>query len=267
MSDAFDRHATGYDAAFTGTEAGRLYRARVHAWLLKRILVRPGMKVLDLNCGTGEDALFLGRAGHWVTALDRSPGMIRIASEKCAGLPGVTCSVADLHDLPGMEPGIQYDLVLSNFGGFNCLGPESLAKVLEAVARLLKPGGQLVAVVMPRYALWEVLYFLSRAKPNQAFRRSRGFAGVILEGITVPTWYYSPGEFTRIAGKHFSMLAMRPLGAILPPTSSGHGLVGRMKDLLTNTFERLAWYLPILSPLSDHYLVNLMTEPKPENDD
>jgi ubiquinone/menaquinone biosynthesis C-methylase UbiE len=266
MKDAFDKHAAGYDAAFSATEAGRLYRARVHEWLLKRILLHPEKEVLDLNCGTGEDALFLGRAGHRVTALDRSSGMIRIASEKCAGLPLVTCSVADLHDLPGMESERRYDLVLSNFGGFNCLGPEALAKVTEAIARLLKPGGHLVAIVMPRYALWEILYFLLRAKPKQAFRRSRGFAGVCLEGLTVPTWYYAPGEFTGIAGRHFSKVSTRPLGAILPPASSGHGPVGRMISSFAGLLERFAWYIPFLSAVSDHYLTDLTTNLKPESD-
>jgi SAM-dependent methyltransferase len=265
MKDAFDIHAAGYDNAFSTTEAGRFYRARVHSWLAERILLHPAMEVLDLNCGTGEDAFFLGRAGHRVTAVDRSPEMIRIASEKCTGLPNVTCSVADLNDLPGMESERRYDLVLSNFGGFNCLGPEVLAKVTEAIARLLKPGGHLVAVVMPRYALWEILYFLPRTKPQQAFRRSKGFAGVRLEGVMVPTWYYAPGEFTRIALSHFSTVAIRPLGAILPPTSSGGGMIGRTKNRFAGTLERLVWHLPFLSAISDHYLADLMTKPKSEN--
>jgi hypothetical protein len=42
-------------------------------------------------------------------------------------------------------------------------------------------------------------------------------------------------------------------------------MIGRTKNRLAGTLERLDWHLPFLSAISDHYLADLITKPKPEN--
>ena len=59
---AFDRAAPGYDEDFGRNPVGLLFR---HAFQERlRRLFAPGARVLDLGCGTGEDALFLADAGR-----------------------------------------------------------------------------------------------------------------------------------------------------------------------------------------------------------
>jgi ubiquinone/menaquinone biosynthesis C-methylase UbiE len=65
----FDVLADTYDEVFTRSLLGKAQRAQV--W---RVLVQAystGQRVLEINCGTGEDALFLARRGIAAVACDR----------------------------------------------------------------------------------------------------------------------------------------------------------------------------------------------------
>jgi SAM-dependent methyltransferase len=79
---AFDRMAASYDASFTGSAIGTLMRQA--AWRRLDACFAPGSHVLELNCGTGEDALYLARRGVRVTAIDASAGMLERAGDKIA---------------------------------------------------------------------------------------------------------------------------------------------------------------------------------------
>jgi ubiquinone/menaquinone biosynthesis C-methylase UbiE len=74
---AFDSVAPRYDELFTSTPVGRFQRMVIWKQAVKAF--RPGSRVLELNCGTGQDAIFLARSGIVVTACDASPEMIKQA--------------------------------------------------------------------------------------------------------------------------------------------------------------------------------------------
>ena len=83
-----------------------------------------GARVLEMNCGTGEDALWLAHRGVQVLATDASPAMLRVAESKLAASPGsAPAQLARLawEELGTFEAG-PFDGVLSNFGGLNCVG-------------------------------------------------------------------------------------------------------------------------------------------------
>ena len=56
---AFDSLAAKYDDLFTRSMIGRAQRGAVWDALIDTF--EPGSHILELNCGTGEDALFLAR--------------------------------------------------------------------------------------------------------------------------------------------------------------------------------------------------------------
>lgn len=218
----FDAVARDYDAAFTCTALGRLLRERVQVIFSEGVTQsHPLTEVLELNCGTGEDAVWLARQGWQVLATDISPQMAEAAQQKtaAAGLENQVkievCGFAEIERFSGQK----FDLAFSNFGGLNCASPEELEKLSVDLQQLIAPGGTLVAVVMGRFCCWETLYFLLKGNPRAAFRRRsrQPVAARLGEKTAVPTWYYSPGEFQRCF-PDFQTKQISPVGFWLPPS-------------------------------------------------
>ncbi|MBL7774697.1 MAG: class I SAM-dependent methyltransferase [Saprospiraceae bacterium] len=222
MTDpGFDPVAANYDALFTHSALGQLQRALVHRAL--KPLLRPDTEVLELNSGTGADALWLAERGCRVLATDLSANMVARTAEKIrrAGLEHrVSTRPLDLRALPKEPlPGAGFDLIFSNFGGLNCLSPTELQALGAALPRLLRPGGRLALVVMGRFCAWETAYFLLKGQWAAARRRwNGGPVQARLDARTsIPTWYYGPGELARF----FPGLGVRrlaPVGFWAPPS-------------------------------------------------
>ena len=79
---AFDSLAERYDDIFTNSLIGRAQRHAV--WTVATQTFQRGDHILELNCGTGEDALFLARLGMSVFACDASEKMIAVATRRRA---------------------------------------------------------------------------------------------------------------------------------------------------------------------------------------
>ena len=77
---AFDSFAADYDRSFTTSAIGQRLRAAV--WRRLDAAFRPGDRVLELNCGTGEDAVYLGRRGVHVLTTDISTEMLTVTRAK-----------------------------------------------------------------------------------------------------------------------------------------------------------------------------------------
>ncbi len=266
MRPAFETIASEYDKSFTHKALGRLLRERVWALLTHRVTQsHPVGKVLELNCGTGEDVLWLARQGWQVLATDVSPEMVEVARAKAAtqlseSLSGErhlqfqVCSFSEI----GRFEGQKFDLVFSNFGGLNCASPEELKKLSVDLQKLIVPGGQFVAVVMSRFCWQETLYFLLKGKPREAFRRlSRKPVNARLdEKTTVPTWYFSPGEFRRYF-PDFQVKRVLPVGFWLPPSYLNPFFEKRPRLLRFLNFLEKNFTPAWLAPSSDHFLICL----------
>ena len=68
IPSAFDAFASTYDTDFTHTHLGQLLRQRV--WRVLAQQFHAGQHILELTCGTGEDAVWLAQQGANVTATD-----------------------------------------------------------------------------------------------------------------------------------------------------------------------------------------------------
>jgi len=102
----------------------------------KAINPQPGQQILDVAGGTGSSAAPLAALGAEVTVCDISPGMIAVGQQRHPALQFV---LADATDLP--FPTSTFDKVTVTFGIRNMPNP---AAVLQELARVTKPGGQLV---------------------------------------------------------------------------------------------------------------------------
>ena len=81
-STAFDAFAAEYDDSFTHSQLGQWLRPRVWQHLSRHF--QPGDHILELACGTGEDALWLAQHNIHVTATDGSAEMVKVAAAKAA---------------------------------------------------------------------------------------------------------------------------------------------------------------------------------------
>jgi len=260
MKSAFDHIADDYDRNFTSTETGRLARQVVMDYVGKKIIKDGHLRILELNCGTGEDAIKFHRNGNEVVATDISAEMIRVARSKAGpveaeGLTFIQLSFAELPQPWMME---KFDLVFSNFGGLNCINEHELSGLFEAVKAILKPGGRFVGVIMPAYCLWEIFYFTLKGQWKKALRRKvEGPVSVSIAGTTVNTWFYSPGQIKKMA-RELEIIAIRPVGLILPP-SFLEGFFYKRKKLLKflNSSEKIFGKFSLFSRFSDHYLFDL----------
>lgn len=149
----------------------------------------PGLRALDLACGTGDIAYAVAARGARTVGLDVTHLMLQLARAKMRGGDGVAFVAGDMMALP--FPDAQFDLVTSGYGIRNvpAIGP-----ALAEIRRVLKPGGLFLALDFDR--------------PGNAFLRTiylgyltiAGSAlGVLLHG-NPDTYRYIPESIRRYPG-------------------------------------------------------------------
>jgi demethylmenaquinone methyltransferase/2-methoxy-6-polyprenyl-1,4-benzoquinol methylase len=140
----FDRIAPVYDAMNRLMTAGldRRWRRETAA-----AVVRPGDRVLDVACGTGDLALAAAAAGGRVTGVDFSTRMLERARRKSSAVEWLE---ADALALPFDDA--SFDVVTSGFGVRNLADLEA---GLRELRRVLRPGGRIgvLEITQPQGAL------------------------------------------------------------------------------------------------------------------
>ena len=253
LEPAFDAVASDYDRRFSNRAPAAWLREQVREQLLP--FLAPGMTVLELGCGTGEDALWLARQGCRVLATDQSERMLDLLRAKLDGTLPVEAARFDMaaDDTSCLPPGYTAGLVFSNFGALNCIGDP--ARVLRFAHGLLDEGGQVAFTVMSRFCLFETLYFAVRGRWRTAARRWRGTASFEAGGRSHPVRYYNPAELAA-AAPGFEMVTVTGIGGLLP-TSEAFWLWERWPRIfagIARLDRRLARYS---YRFSDHYLIVL----------
>lgn len=258
----FDAAASGYDRDFTDTHTGKAQRASVWA-LLPRL---KSLKILEMNAGTGEDAAHFLAQGAEVWLSDVSEKMLEVANHKTSPYPHKHVFQWDLRQpFPLPNPPL-FDLAFSNFGGWNCLTEAEIKTLVRELHGLLNEDGRLLLVVMPRFCIWETLYFLAKGKWRSAFRRLRKegvWANV--EGQQVLTYYYAPNQIRRFLYPYFEEERTKAVGIALFPSYLNKWAENRswLNDLLAWLEDKLALF-PTLAYLSDHYAIRLQKRPYPK---
>jgi SAM-dependent methyltransferase len=252
----FDHTAHNYDCNFTHTPIGIGQRKLVFKALSNCYTITDQSNILELNCGTGEDALYYGKLGASVISTDISSQMVKIAESKTENLPKVTCEVLEINHLKNFNTTPSLDLIFSNFGGLNCLTASELQNFMNNAFTKLKPKGVLALVIMPEFCLWETLYFTSKLDLKNAFRRKKT-TGVRanVDGKGVHTHYYSPAHFKKIKNK-FTTIQITPIGFFTPPSYLNPFFKSRTR-FLENLIQKDENNLdkPYLASFSDHYLI------------
>jgi ubiquinone/menaquinone biosynthesis C-methylase UbiE len=255
-SAVFDRLAVSYDELFTRTSIGRAQRAIV--WGLLETAFHDGDHILELNCGTGEDALFLGRRGVSVFACDASAQMIEVAHRrKAVEAPQspIQFKVLRTEDLGHHRSAPLFDGVLSNFSGLNCV--EDLSQVASNLASLTKPGAPVLICLSSRFCLWEILWFALHANAGKAFRRTRGSSIAQFAEHSVPIWYPTIRGVRHSFAPWFRLRSLRAVGLTVPPSYIQRKAIAhpRMISRLEQ-IDRVLGRLPFFRIVGDHVLLH-----------
>lgn len=215
---AFSKQSAVFDQLFSSNIIIQYKRKRVRDHVSE--FLKPNSKILELNAGTGDDAIWFAEQGHLVHATDISKGMQAKLVEKvkqaryAAKISTELCSFTGLVRLENKGP---YDLIFSNFAGLNCTA--ELDKVLRSFSGLLSPRGVVTLVILPKFCLWETALAV-KGRFKTAFRRffSRNGVKAIIEGEQFTCWYYNPSYVIRNIKDEYDLLSVEGLCTVVPPS-------------------------------------------------
>jgi len=243
IAEAFSRTAAKYDAFADDHPHLTRMRHKVYAHLLRH--VPPGARILELNAGSGTDAVALAQRGYFVHATDIAPGMLNRLRDKVKDLrleDRVTVEERSFLALTDVA-GAPFDVVFSDLGGLNCV--PDLSPIIRQLPNVLRAGGVVTWVLMPNGCLWETAEVL-RGNFRVAFRRlsSRGVKSH-LEGLQFDVYYFSPQQVINWFGDDFEVVSLEGFSVITPTAESKN---------FAKTFPRvycaLSWLDDYLSPHS-----------------
>jgi 2-polyprenyl-3-methyl-5-hydroxy-6-metoxy-1,4-benzoquinol methylase len=213
----WDHAAETYDHDFVNTLIGQTRREAV--WRDLDRFFSAGDRLLELNCGTGIDAVHLASNGVEVVACDIAPRMIELARRHAAGAQ--LRERIDWRVLPTEEIGAlfeegPFDGVLSNFSGLNCVA--DIGAVARNLSRLLKPGGRVLASMMGRSVPWEFAWFLAHGEARKAMRRFGRAPVCHLDAGGLQIQCPRVKEIARQFAPEFALRGWKGIGILVPPS-------------------------------------------------
>lgn len=261
-ASAFDLCAGEYDETFTNSRTGRAQRNQV--WRRLERVFPAGSRILELNCGTGEDARFLATRGCRLLACDASAKMIEVARRRTQQAKyGDRIEFLELanEDVGRLAAKRRFEGAMSNFSGMNCVA--ELGPVARGLSALLGPGARLMLCVWSRICAAETASYLLRGEPRKAFRRFPGRGTARLNGTSFSVFYPSVREIRRAFLPWFELKAKRAVGLFVPPSYLEDWARKHQRWLATfENLDRYAAAWPVLRGLGDHVLLEFVRCPR-----
>ena len=134
--------------------------------------VPPGAAILDLSACGGRFADPLAGLGHPVVVVDDAPAMLRL----------VRAARPVLADLPGLDLGERFPVVLVASTRINVADEDLRAALLTACRRHVAPDGQVVMQWLPPSWFDKAAPFTGRAGPVEVTFGIESFDGTVLRG-------------------------------------------------------------------------------------
>lgn len=216
----------------------------------------PGGKaVLDLGCGTGEDALFLSENGALVTAVDFSQNMLDAAQNKSRAYIGGKNIRFVKSDIEGFlnNNSTEFNLVISNFDAVNYI--EDIPAFSNSTACALKPGGSLIVTVLNKVCLSEFFYSVMTLRLSRAYWALVNRNKYLVNGLGLR----SPGEMKKLMAENFTPVRVTGVGIFIPPHNL-EGMYGKISFLLPALLqaEKLVRRNRLFCKFSDHYIIEMV---------
>lgn len=261
VNEAFSRQSENFDDYEERNKILKWMRSITQRHLFRHL--KKGDVILELNAGTGIDAVYLGNMGFRIHCIDIAEGMIKKLGDKIDRLrlnKLVSYQVLSFTDLDRLE-NRSFDYIFSNFGGVNCA--DDLSLIFSQFREILKPGGKVTMVIIPPFCPWETALIL-KGQIKTAFRRmkKRGIWANV-EGIRFPVFYYSVSETIKALGRDYQIIELQGLASISPPPYMENfpKRYPRIYKRLTYWDEKLSHFFPF-NRYADHFILTAEFKPK-----
>ncbi len=181
----------------------------------------PKGRILEINCGSGIDAVYFAKNGYQVHATDIATGMINYVEQKIKSENlenNLSCELLSFDELNSLNTK-KFNHIFSNFGGLNCSSLTELETVFNSFDNLLAPNGTITLVIMPKICMWEFLRIFKGQK--SAFRRLKK-GGVIanIEGEKVHTYYHTKKQIKNLLSENFANFKVENICFFAPTENS-----------------------------------------------
>ncbi len=256
--EAYNLMAHRYDDLLVENRINRYMRRLSVAHLLAAF--GSGDYVLELGCGTGDEAIELASRGVRVIALDPAEEALRRAREKAEEralgdrLTFIRGKARDLHKsrMRSLGP------FNGGYASFSLAYEPDLAAVAPALGALLRPDAVFLASLPSQFCLVEFLISLVAARPYYAGRRLKPWYEHKVGDTYVPIRTYTPKSLAGVMAPHFALSHVEGLPALVPPSymNRWYARLSRFADVL----ERLDGAVRTRFPfkyLGDHFLAEL----------
>ncbi len=223
---AADRVRGEFDAA-AASYADRVAQRSVERYLkettLERLreLFQGRDPLLEIGPGPGLETVPLLEAGHRVVAVDTSPGMLSVLTDRARAArvePGLTTRRGALGELgtvlADLEAGT-FAGAFSTFGAFN-LEP-NVGALGRDLGRLVRPGGRLAFTSLNRPGVAPFLWEAIAGHPRVAFGRLRTAWERLGESYPLDAFPRRPSEWDALLTPAFHRRSTMPVSVLAPP--------------------------------------------------
>lgn len=172
-------------------------------------MLQRGSAVLDAGCGTGRIANALHRMGHRAVGVDKDAGLVAIAAERYPEARYLACDLFLLSPerLAIAGAPIEFDVIALPGNVMVYMAPGSQRQVLAGLAKLLKPGGRLVAG-----------FATDREYTTAHLRADAAAIGLTVE-LQFSTWQMGPLD----DGSDWAVIVLRAPGTVDDPDHAAGG--------------------------------------------
>ncbi len=212
-------------------------------------LPAPPARVLDVGGGPGRYAIHLAQRGYQVTLFDLSAACLQLARERAAAVGAALVAVEQgtATDL-GRFPGGAFGAVLLMGPLYHLLEEDRRRQALAEAARVLRPGGILLAAFITRSA---VLRWAAVNDPLWLLENREEFEAVMADGLLPPrgqpgstfvAWFAHPSEVKPLLeGAGFELVTVLGVEGLVSMIEEGvNALSGEAWDLWLDLNYRFA---------------------------
>ena len=187
--------------------------------------------------------------------------MLNLAKQKNDGSENIKYTLLDINSIDKNRElkDLKFDVIFSNFGGFNCLSPTQLNSFFESAGKKLNKNGKIICVIMPKNCIWENKYLFFTGKWKQLFRRNtKNSLNVNVDGKQVKTWFYNPNTIKKSVENKYEIKTYKPVGFYIPPSYLEPFFKNKVWLLnILNLFENRIKNWSFLARYSDHFIISM----------